>query len=106
MAGGFDLAPSIDTAGAIAGIGDAFAVPWSAKYAAALGDASVQTTLARGSIDTASLAPGHYVLIVRPVAASVVRNDVDLTADLDGNFALKANVAAQPDRVEFDVTTP
>jgi predicted outer membrane repeat protein len=106
MAGGFDLAPSIDTAGAIAGIGDAFAVPWSGKYAVALGDASVQTTLARGSIDTAGLAPGHYVLILRPVAASVLRNDVDLTGDLDGNFAVKATVAAKPDRVEFDLVAP
>jgi len=114
--------PSNRPLGTLGGLGDAFPVPWSAESARRLAALSAETAawlgaaswepaalpdagcvVSAGAIDTAGLAPGRYVLVLRPINANVLRRESDLTGALIGNFAAAARAVAGTRSVAFDI---
>ncbi len=119
--------PSNRPLGTRGGRGDAFPVPWSAESAARLaavlaesapvGEISQSSTppappyeggergrvVNIGAIDTTGLAPGRYVLVLRPVNANVLRSGENLAGALVGNFAAAARAVAGTRTVAFDI---
>jgi hypothetical protein len=133
--------PNAKTPGRLVGVGDAFAVPWLARFnefltamasrssqsstppappyeggeptplapcyeegeAAVAGAVSLGVTVSAGSIDTSALAPGRYVLLMRPTGAAVLRTDVALNTDLAGNFAVTARAVTGVGAIAFEI---
>ncbi len=93
--------PNLAAPGRIEGAGDAIAPPWGAPGGKATAGLSA-SVIATGSIDTADLTPGHYVLILHPCSASVLRQDWSAIRGGD-NFAEHAEVAAGVARIGFDI---
>ncbi|MGB9626358.1 MAG: hypothetical protein ACPMAQ_16010, partial [Phycisphaerae bacterium] len=97
--------------GTLGGLGDAFPVPWSAESAARLAAVSAETAaivgagrvVSVGAIDTKGLAPGRYVLVLRPINANVLRREADLTGAVIGNFAAAARAVVGARTVAFDI---
>jgi hypothetical protein len=71
--------------------------------AAVAGAVSLGVTVTAGSIDTSALAPGRYVLLMRPTGAAVLRTDVALNTDLAGNFATRARVVSGETVIAFEI---
>jgi hypothetical protein len=71
--------------------------------AAVGGAVSLGVTVTAGSIDTSALAPGRYVLLMRPTGAAVLRTDVALNTDLAGNFATRARVVSGETVIAFEI---
>jgi hypothetical protein len=97
------LGPNTTTPGTILGIGDALAVPWSPAFGRVFADAP-PVVVGMGSINTGGLVPGHYVLILRPTSATVLRDDVDFGTSFAGGYAVKAAALSGVDRIEFDIS--
>jgi hypothetical protein len=71
--------------------------------AAVGGAVSLGVTVTAGSIDTSALAPGRYVLLMRPTGAAVLRTDVALNTDLAGNFAVSARAVTGVGAIAFEI---
>ncbi|HOW18635.1 MAG TPA: hypothetical protein PLC79_06325, partial [Phycisphaerae bacterium] len=103
--------PSNRPLGTLGGLGDAFPVPWSAEAAARLAAMSAETAVmldvgrivSAGVIDTTGLAPGRYVLVLRPIKANVLRRAETLFGEIVGNFAAAARAVAGTRTIAFDI---
>ena len=63
--------------------------------------------LHKGSIDTTNLAPGHYVLTLVPGdLVTVLRSDVDLSVQAEGNVVTQATSVSGAVSIEFDIEEP
>ncbi len=89
-------------AGRLSGVGDAFAVPWSAPFPLAC-PPEASCLLAAGRIDTTGLPPGCDVLVVRPSALNALRSDVDPSKDAPGDYATRVEPLPSACTVEFDI---
>ena len=64
---------------------------------------SADYVLNSGTIDTAGLSPGHYVLTLTPQWARVLRDELNFEQDIEQSFMRPAHSIGDPVAVEFDI---
>jgi hypothetical protein len=111
------IASRTNASGRLDGFGAGYAMPWrysqtakrmtrgvglADRKAALLGSETADYILHGGQIDTSALPAGHYVLVLTPQWAKVLRGDLDFEADVDRSFAIDADVSGSV-TIEFTI---